>query len=306
MTEDRPRVAVIVLTFNKREDLLACLESLNDLDYAPHETLVVDNGSEDGSAEAVAAAFPDVHLLQNGTNLGASLGRNRGAAYVQKHLSADHLLFLDDDTVVDPAFLDHLSRALTADPKAAIAFGKGYTAYPSNTIMSAGMIANFSIGRVYDRGAGETDHGQYDEPMEMAACGGFGFLMRAEVFRALDGMDAIFTPYGWEDVDLCLRAGRAGHSCIYVPEAVIYHKGGKIGRGPVAAYERHKAKNFIILLLRHTSPGQKWSCLISVALRELMNLAKLLLRGQFHIVGSHFRGLFEFLSQRGSSSKGPP
>jgi GT2 family glycosyltransferase len=300
MTEIRPGVAVIVLNFNKKEELLACLASVGALDYEPYQVVVVDNASGDGSAEAAAEAFPHYHLLRNETNLGAPLGRNRGEAFVQAHLSADYLLFLDNDTTVDPGFLGHLSRALSADPGAAIACGKAYTAYPSSTIMSAGIVANLTTGAVYDRGSGETDLGQYDEAGPVDACGGFGFLVRAEVFRALGGLDGAFTPYGWEEVDLCLRARRAGHCCIYVPEAVIYHKGGKIGRGPVEAYERHKARNYITLIWRHTSPWQKLSCLIFVALKELMNISKLIFQGNFRIIGSHFKGLFEFLLQRRS------
>ena len=62
MTENRPRVAVIVLNYNKREELLACLDSVRALDYAPYEVMVMDNGSSDGSAEAVAEAWTGVEL----------------------------------------------------------------------------------------------------------------------------------------------------------------------------------------------------------------------------------------------------
>jgi len=297
MTDSRPAVAVIVLNFNKKAELLACLDSVRVLDYAPFHVVVVDNGSADGSADAVAERFPDYHLIRNETNLGACQGRNIGATFAADHLSAGYLLFLDDDTILDPRFLDHVMRALVADPGAAIATGKAYTAYPSTTIMSAGVVANFTTGSVYDLGTGETDGGQFDEAREIDACGGFGFLIRAEVYRRLNGMDLVFTPYGWEDIDLCLRARQASHRCLYVPEAVIYHSGGKIGRGPLEAYERHKARNFMILLWRHTNLWQKITCPAVIALRELKNVVVLIFQGQFRIIVSRFRGLFDFLSQ---------
>jgi hypothetical protein len=298
MTDARPSVAVIVLNLNKKEELLACLDSVRALDYAPCEVVIVDNGSDDGSAESAAEVFPEYHLIRHETNLGAILGRNRGAAFVREHLAADYLLFLDNDTTVDAGFLDHLSKALSADPRAAIACGKAYKAFPSNTIMSAGVVANLTTGSVYDRGAGETDRSQFDEAREIDACGGFGLLIRAEVYHSLNGMDPAFTPYGWEDIDLCLRARQAAHRCLYVPEAVIYHSGGKIGRGPLEAYEQHKAKNFMTLLWRHTNFWQKICCPVFIALREFMNVAELIFQGRFRIIVSRFKGLFDFLSRR--------
>jgi GT2 family glycosyltransferase len=298
MINSHPRVVVVVLNFNKKEELLTCLASVQALDYQPYDVLVVDNASEDGSCEAVAKAFPQFSVLRNDANIGAPLGRNRGAAFVREHMPADYLLFLDNDTRVDPGLLTHLMDSLLADPQAAVACGKAYTTYPSKIIMSTGLMTNFNTGAVYDRGAGEEDRGQFDDPTSVDACGGFAFLIRAQVFDALGGMDGAFTPYGWEEVDLCLRARRAGHRSIYVPKAVLYHKGGKIGRGMVETYERHKAKNYMTLLWRHTNPLQKISCFSILGFRELMNICKLIFQGRFDIVGSHFKGVYEFLSQQ--------
>lgn len=295
MEVHRERVVIIILNFNKKPDLLACLESVSMWDNSDNAIVVVDNGSTDGSADAVAERFPHAHLVRNPTNLGASAGRNAGIRYAKDVLSFDHVLFLDNDTVVHREFLSRLLAALAEDRQAGLACGKAYTEFPSNVIMSAGIKVDLYTGAIGDIGTGEPDRGQFDLRRYVDACGAFGFLMRREALARIGGFWEALDPYGWEEVDLCLRARRAGYRCLYEPDAVIYHKGAKIGRGPVPLYERYKVKNYLLLLRRHATPLQKVTCAICFPVRTFMVIGRLIRGGNARIVLAQFHGFCEGL-----------
>jgi GT2 family glycosyltransferase len=292
--KDAP-VAVVVLTHNNLKDTLECLESVSRLQYRSFEIVLVDNHSTDGSTERIAARYPDIHHVRNAANLGVAGGRNAGWQYVDRSIACEHILFLDNDTVVEPESLARLVRVLEEHPDVGIACGKTYTAPPSDTIMSAGMRVNLYTGFITDIGTGERDQGQYDTARHVAACGGFAFLTRASLFRELGGLANEFNPYGWEDVDFSMRALRRGYRCWYEPRAVIYHKGCKIGRGYVAHYEKYKVKHYFLFLSRHTNALQKLTCAAVIPFRVAYLVSKLLLRGKGRILFSHLGGAFETL-----------
>jgi GT2 family glycosyltransferase len=185
--------------------------------------------------------------------------------------------------------------ALQQDRRAGLACAKTYTRLPSRTIMSAGIIVNRWTGAVHDRGAGRLDDGRYDRGGYVDACGGFAWLARREVLEALNGLDERFNPYGWEDVDFCLRAAAHGWRVRYVPEAIVYHGGGKVGRKPVAAYERRKVCNYFLLLRRHTTLLQRLTCLVCVPWRALLVMGRLIRQGHAAIIAEHWRGLWDGL-----------
>ena len=113
-----PLVAVVVLSWNSREDTLACLESLGSLRYRRLITIVVDNGSIDGSFEAIRARFPGVDAMQTGVNLGYAGGNNVGLRRALD-LGAEYVLLLNNDTVVASDALDKLVTVGEAYPESA-------------------------------------------------------------------------------------------------------------------------------------------------------------------------------------------
>ena len=86
-------VAIIVLNYNKKKDILECLDSIFNLDYNEFEVIVVDNGSSDGSAEEIKTKYPNVHLIESKKNLGASGGRNLGIKYATENFDYKFLFF---------------------------------------------------------------------------------------------------------------------------------------------------------------------------------------------------------------------
>ena len=291
-------IVIIILNLNKKDDILACLKSAYQLDYPFFKVIVVDNASTDGSQDAVRDLFPDAHLICNETNLGAPGGRNVGIDYAKKHFDFDAVLFLDNDVLVEPAFLRHLTRAVEANKDVGIAGGKAFMEYPSTTIMSTGIDVNFNTGFIGDIGSGKQDQGQFDEERFVPAYGAFGLLVKKEVLQALNGFDDHFNPYGWGEVDLSLRAKDLGYKTLYVPSAIIDHKGCNVGRGPIPDYEKHKTKNYLFLMKRHARGMQKVTVLIAIFVRGIFRFIALVSRGQFSVIDAQLRGFLEGMARK--------
>jgi len=166
-------------------------------------------------------------------------------------------------------------------------------------IASAGGIGiNLYTGSIYDIGSGEVDEGQYDQRKFVTSSGGL-VLVKKEVFSQIQWFDEIFNPYGWEDIDFSLRARKGGFKILYVPEAVIYHKGGKVGRGrALPEYEKYKVRNFFILMERHTNLLQ-WICFVClIPLKFIFLLVGELYSGNVRVILAQFSGFFDLFRKK--------
>src|SRR5436309_4726879 len=137
-----PKVHIIILNWNGRADTLECLASVQRINFPDFETVVVDNGSTDGSEEAIRAAFPDITFIQTGENLGFAEGNNVGIRHAIE-CGADYVFVLNNDTTVDPNILAALVAEAEKNPNAAILGPKIYFYDRSDVINSAGGSINY-------------------------------------------------------------------------------------------------------------------------------------------------------------------
>jgi hypothetical protein len=247
--------------------------------------VVVDNGSTDGSERAANRRFPSVKVVCNRYNTGVSGGRNTGIRWINANLNPRYVIFLDNDTQVEPGALKALIEVADQDPHVGMVAPKAFRRRGDRTLLSAGgMQFNPYTGVIRDVAGGELDTGQYDRIREIQACPGFAFLVRTSVFATVGNFDENFNPYGWEDVDLSLRAHAAGFKIVYTPDAIVYHAGGRIGRGINSLYERTKAKTIFYFVRKHTTSWQ-WMCFLCfLPLRASARIAREILTGNTVVV----------------------
>jgi len=288
-------IGVVVLNYNKKDDLLLALKSIYASDYPKISIVVVDNNSTDGSADAVSEIYPDTPLIRNPVNSGVSKGRNVGWQFAKEHFEFEYIIFLDDDTEVEPDYFTKIIQAYQEYPEVGIVTGKSYINKKTKIFCSVGISANLYTGLIHDIGVGKKDEGQYDTTCYRRACGGFAFSCRRELFDKLNAFDENYSPYGWEDVDLCFKAEKAGQKTLYVHDALVVHKGTKAGRAPVPSYERHKIKNYLYLLKQHTNILQKMCCCVCIPLKGAYIIGEMILTGHPKVILSQFRGFFEGL-----------
>lgn len=281
----QPAVALIVLSYQRKALLLTCLESATASRYRPCHIVVVDNGSTDGSADAVELSFPGVTVLRSKENRGVAGGRNFGAHWVFDNLDAAFLVFIDDDTLIEPDTVGEMVDAIRGHREIGLISPKAYRRRGDQQLLSAGGLQfNPYTGTLNDVASGELDRGQYESIRDIQACPGFAFLVRREVFDSIGLFDEHFNPYGWEDADFSLRAGEAGYRLVYAHRAIVYHLGGRVGRGPIEKYEYHKARSMFYFVRRHTNRVQ-WVCfLLVLPCRSLARIGSELLRGRFNVV----------------------
>jgi len=259
MPDHRPVVAVVMLTLNQREVTLRALESFGECKRARVDVLVWDNGSTDGTVEAVREQFPQIHTHHSAENRGVAGGRNAGAAMATEKFAPDYLCFLDNDLILTAGFLDAMLEVLLADASVGQVQAKlRYLDRPDILNDGGGCNIKFWIGSTEPIGKNEVDRGQYDRITSCVSCGG-AMMVRAALFQTLGGFDLTFNPFGPEDIDFSLRLQKRGFKALYVPKAMAFHAVSHTfeSGGYSATYAKLKAKHWLRFLKRHGSPLQK-------------------------------------------------
>jgi GT2 family glycosyltransferase len=252
-------VAVIMLTVNQRDATLRALDSLPPADRVRCHVLVWDNGSTDGTGRAVGERFPGVHVHEHHSNLGVASGRNAAAAYAIERFAPTHLLFVDNDLVFTPGFIDALFEPFTEESRLGQTQAKLRSLTTPELINDGGgCCISFWRGRTRPVGFGEVDRGQYDTRAPCVSCGG-AMMVRVDVFQELGGFDSAFDPFGPEDLDFSLRLQKQGYRALYVPRAMAYHEVTHTfgGGNYTSQYARVKAQHWLRFLGRHGSRLEK-------------------------------------------------
>lgn len=298
------RVAVIVLTVDQREKTLRCLESLRQVGSPPFKILLWDNGSRDGTAEAVRERFPEVLVHHHGENLGVASGRNAAAELAIRTFQTPFLLFIDNDMEGTAGLLSALIQPFEEDERLAQTTGKIALLEDQRRLYGAGgCYVSFWSGRTGHVGHGELDRGQYDEPRRCLPSGGC-MLVRADLFRRFGGFDTAFDPYGPEDLDFGLRLRRAGYYALYVPEARVLHESQpghtSVGGMRSESYVRNKTRLWLVLMRRHATLGQKLAfALIGVPWGILRVLFREIGRGNLRAIRALASGLLDHVRSVG-------
>jgi len=233
MTGGAARLSLCIVSWNCRDDLLACLAGLADA--APGlgvETVVVDNASTDDTVDVVAERFPLVHVIPNAENRGFAAATNQALDAA----SGEYLLLLNPDTLLPPGGLSELVAFADAHPAAGIVAPKLLNAdgslqqscrrFPTP---AAALFRHTLLGRLFPRNrwAAEyvMDGWDHTEAREVDWVSGACLMARRELYEAIGPLDEGFF-WGSEDVDYCYRAHAAGRQVLYTPTPAVVHKIG--------------------------------------------------------------------------------
>ncbi len=249
-----PKVTIILVNWNNRVDTLDCLRSLKSLTYPNFEVVIVDNGSTDDSARAIKEAYPDIAMMEMGENLGFTGGNNAGIRYALRN-NSDYVLLLNNDTVVDPGFLDALVKVAESDSKIGVVGPKIYYLREPKKIWYLGGRIDYWRGETIAIGSNEVDDGRYVVPEDTDLINGCALLAKREVFEKVGLLYEPMFCY-LEENDFCARVKRHGYRLLYVPEAVIWHKVAASASAIKDFQLFYFTRNRIIFMKRNARPLQ--------------------------------------------------
>ncbi len=211
----RATVSLVVPTWNGKERLLRCLEALSRQTYGDVSTVVVVNGSEDGTVEALSA-YPWLRVIVNRRNVGFAAAVNQGI----RASDGAYVALLNDDAFPEPGWLEALVRAMEEDDRVGACASLLVFAQRPGVVQSAG-IAMDRAAIAWDRLRGRPVT-EAREACEVFGASAGAALYRRSMLERIGLFDERFFAY-LEDVDLAWRAQIAGWDCRYVPDALVRH-----------------------------------------------------------------------------------
>lgn len=243
-----PLVSIVAVQYGHPEVTMEMLASLRKITYPNIEVIVVDNASPDNHPEIVKENYPEIIYIQSEENLGFAGGNNLGF----KSAHGKYILLLNNDTEVDPGFLEPLVEKMENDPTIGIVSPKIRFFHTPDTIQYVGYNPiNPITQRGGARGFGEIDTGQYEEDVLASYGHGAAMMVSMDAINKVGLMADIFFLY-YEELDWAHRIRDAGYKIYYVHKSLIYHKesistGGRIS--PLKAY--YLTRNRIMYLRRN-------------------------------------------------------
>ena len=233
MSDKHLTFTAVILNWNGRAYLEACLAALLAQEYPIERVVLVDNGSTDDSVPFVRERFPTVTVLANGGNVGFAAGNN----VALRELTTDCALLLNPDVVLSPGCVAALAATLAADPTIAIAGCKLW--YPDGqTLQHAGGYITRPQAMPGHYGVGEPDVGQCDAQRDVEYVIGAAAAVRRSALERIGLFDEGYFLY-YEDGDLCARARAAGYRVVYEPRATAVHVESAVAvRGSFSYFQR--------------------------------------------------------------------
>ena len=254
----RPRVSIIIPIYGQLDITRRCLASIQaNPSECELEVIVIDDCSPDDSA-AQLGSIPGVRLIRNPRNLGFLRSCNEAARYAL----GEYLCFLNNDTEVQPRWLDALLLTFVGFPGCGLAGSKLISC--DGTLQEAGGIV-WQDGSAWNFGRGQDPgHCTYNYAREVDYCSGASIMIPARLFHEVGGFDERYAPAYYEDTDIALRLRQLGHRVIYQPASEVLHlEGATCGRDTASGVKSYQAVNMTKFVARwqatlasHELPGQ--------------------------------------------------
>ena len=267
---DEKSVNIIVLNWNQRELSLECIRSLEKTTYKNKHIVFVDNGSNDGSSESVKTLHPNVEIIQLENNIGYAAGNNFGFNTINNQ--SQYTIFLNNDTFVDPGFIEPLVDELEHNPHTVQAVPKIFYANKKNILWYAGGIVNLALSQIRHIGIGSNSVEKFNERKSVDYATGCCFCIRSNDFTEFGMFDEKYKMY-CEDVDLSLKIRNGGGKIIYIPTSKVWHY-VSISTGGNRSFSkwRKKHSSIIKLILKHVNVTMLPISILFYSIKALLSL----------------------------------
>lgn len=243
---NKARVLIVLLNWNGHAKTAACIAALRQMDFRDHRILVIDNGSTDGSVEALAA-IEDIELIRHGENLGFTGGCNRGLREAQE-CGADYVWLLNNDAEVAPDCLRRLVAVADANPRAALLSPVLYDSAERERIQHAGSRYRLTPPCIDEAADLATAQAWQTEDARRVVLWGTALLVRTAALAQMGLLDERLFAYS-EDTEYSIRCGEAGFEKLTVTDARVWHDWNDGIRAPYYYY--YTVRNGLLMWRRH-------------------------------------------------------
>lgn len=285
---EHPLVSIISVNYNQSAVTLDMLASLQRITYPNTEVIIVDNGSPNDTPDIIKERFPHVTLIKSKENLGFAGGNNLGI----RASSGAYILLLNNDTEVDPGFLEPLVSKLRENSQIGAVSPKIYFTHTPGMLQYTGF-SDINPTTIRNKGWGHSqiDTGQFDKDRQTFFAHGAAMMVPREVIRQVGLMADIFFLY-YEEMDWGLRIRNAGYSICYVHSAAVYHK-ESVSTGKVSPLKTYYMNRARFIFTRRNVRGI--NLFIALCYQWLIaapkNMLVFLIRGRFDLLRAYGKAL---------------
>ncbi len=278
-----PKVCILVLNWNRAEDTIECIESLKKVTYSNADIVVIDNGSSDDSVPRIKTIYKDVKILELESNQFYGGGNNTGLQWAHDH-GYDYVAFLNNDTTVEPDFLEPLLAGFESSPRVGMVAPLMCYYDTPDLIWYGGGNVNLWTGIVEHRHIRKHIDTLDKIPQKTDYVTGCCLMMPTKLAMELGGFDLSFKMYG-EDVDLSLRTRDADYELLFIPESKIFHKVSASIGGEFSLLKMKRKLGGLYRLFQKYSKWYQWPVLVLGQLwylisKSILVLKVLLLKGK--------------------------
>ncbi|TDO20172.1 glycosyltransferase family 2 protein [Pedobacter duraquae] len=304
-------VAIILVNWNSYDVSAGCIRSLRKMVFEDFEIILVDNASADQSGQRLKEEFPECIYLQSDVNSGFAGGNNLALRYAISH-DFNYSILLNNDTTVEPDFLNLLVDYMEEHPEVGVIQPKIYFEHDRSLLWNGGSYFNSWLGKATTYGYNKHVDAGSDQIKEVDSVTGCAFMVRTKLLLVSGLLDESYFMY-YEDTDLSFRIKRLGYKLTYLPTSVIYHIAGgafqlgeKSKEGSMNHHVHyHNARNRIWIIKKFLNPWQKLTAypytffyfsavLIYFLLRWRISKFKVFLLGIKDGISGHAESLYIF------------
>ncbi|MDT8304025.1 MAG: glycosyltransferase family 2 protein [Sedimentisphaerales bacterium] len=286
--KDFPLVSVVSINYNTPGVTAEMIESFRKVTYPNIELIIVDNASTQGNVDELKAKYPEIKLFKSNVNLGFAGGNNLGI----RQANGKYILLLNNDTEVEPGFLEPLVDTLERNPQIGAVSPKIYFHHTENMLQYAGFtpINRYTV-RSKGIGHSEFDRGQYDNDYETAYAHGAAMMVPIRIIREVGLMADIYFLY-YEELDWAQRIKDAGYKIHYVHSSVVYHK-ESVSTGKSSPLKTYYINRSRILFIRRNFSGLSYliSILFLLFISVPKNIITFTLKGDFKLLSAYLKGV---------------